>query len=702
MEMLYLWIKEYNNIKEESFIFSPSYDISYSYEENKLSIKRIASNNFYRLFNSNNNLMNLTAIMGENGSGKSSLLEFIRCASNAVDSNSKKYKFLAIYSDKVDDNIKLYWFSTLGNGDIRIDTEKEKVDKLDKNPFVGIISYDECFNPGAKPYIIRNKQKVNVNDTLIGRYTRYESEFFKESQVTVAHLTEGFNMLETEKQIACWKDVSMPFSLQTPYIYVYLENISMLIDEVTFTLQKVDEKTFKSSESDDKTLQRELLHRVRNRGNKRSIEVIQAQLVDQPKKIKEKINGILENIDQMRDDNIKSNHNITSVDIIRDHLICKAVFQFFILRLLSQVPKSQGKINNMLIYSNVIADIDNICNIWKENIVAAKDDVEMFCSPDFLIEIIDVCTEMSNVFPYKGETHTNKVMALKKCIHFLYDYGKFVVGDGLFIVKCSKEEFIEFFTAYRISTDGIYNCLRFKWSMSSGEYAFFNMYAWLYDARKQIEINSINDSNSILLLLDEVNAYMHPRWQQEYIKRLLDEIVIKLFKDYNVQVILTSHSPIILSDIPSSNVIYLKKGKNVSAKYRTSTFAQNIYSLYMNSFFLNGNENENIWVHGSFAEEYLKQLSDELNHINESLDVNLDERMRDIKASIELIGEDLIRMELMNKWYRVRQKIIKEEKVNFQDAFIADISEIVKLDNSQQEALKKFLRQFNIEKKNND
>lgn len=136
------------------------------------------------------------------------------------------------------------------------------------------------------------------------------------------------------------------------------------------------------------------------------------------------------------------------------------------------MPKSQGKIYNREIYSDVIADIDNICNIWKKNIVAAKDDVEMFCSPDFLIEIIDVCAELSNVFPYKGETHTNKVMVLKKCIHFLYDYGKFVVADRLFIVKCGKKEFIEFFTAYRISTDGIYNYLRFKWSMSSGEYAF--------------------------------------------------------------------------------------------------------------------------------------------------------------------------------------------------------------------------------------
>ncbi len=69
MELIYLWIEDYKNIKKEGFNFSPRFDVKY--DKNELTIE---PKDYTSIFSSN---INVTAIVGENGSGKSGLLEYI-------------------------------------------------------------------------------------------------------------------------------------------------------------------------------------------------------------------------------------------------------------------------------------------------------------------------------------------------------------------------------------------------------------------------------------------------------------------------------------------------------------------------------------------------------------------------------------------------------------------------------------------------
>jgi hypothetical protein len=73
MELLYLWIDYYKNIRQKGFNFSPQYDIYYE-DKQPLKIRKRTSvhANFF-----NEKFLNITTIIGENGSGKTSLLEFI-------------------------------------------------------------------------------------------------------------------------------------------------------------------------------------------------------------------------------------------------------------------------------------------------------------------------------------------------------------------------------------------------------------------------------------------------------------------------------------------------------------------------------------------------------------------------------------------------------------------------------------------------
>lgn len=82
MELVYLWVEEYKNIKEEGFNFSPRFECEFKAEYDgdgklkdncELVIK--PKEHLENFFGKN---INVTAIVGENGSGKSSVLDALR------------------------------------------------------------------------------------------------------------------------------------------------------------------------------------------------------------------------------------------------------------------------------------------------------------------------------------------------------------------------------------------------------------------------------------------------------------------------------------------------------------------------------------------------------------------------------------------------------------------------------------------------
>ena len=183
--------------------------------------------------------------------------------------------------------------------------------------------------------------------------------------------------------------------------------------------------------------------------------------------------------------------------------------------------------------------------------------------------------------------------------------------------------------------------LYFDWGLSSGETAMLDLYSKFYQIYQSIKNSEKKD---VLLLIDEADAYFHPQWQKDYVKDTLN-VAKQIFEGFGVQIILATHSPIMLSDITKQNVLYLKKEENGGTKVvpreeRQETFGANIFSLFKDTFFLEGSGI------GSFAEENLEEL---LKRIHDLKEIN-EEEIEYIKKRIMMIGDPFIRQKFENEF----------------------------------------------------
>ncbi|CAD7814523.1 hypothetical protein CHRY9390_02819 [Chryseobacterium aquaeductus] len=184
---------------------------------------------------------------------------------------------------------------------------------------------------------------------------------------------------------------------------------------------------------------------------------------------------------------------------------------------------------------------------------------------------------------------------------------------------------------------------------------------------------------NIILLLDEADLGFHPQWKKKYIK-ILTDFLPKIFEEIpgfeGVQIIFTTHDPLTLSDIPNSNVVYLKKeGEktkvlNQNEKPRKS-FGANITDLLADSFFINDG------LIGDFAkgkiEETIKWINLERHKkhsiYQQSYEIDEKEYIKH-KKIIELIDENVVRMKLAEMLDELKpeknfQKELAEKEIKY-------------------------------------
>ncbi|WP_019229257.1 AAA family ATPase [Sedimentibacter sp. B4] len=192
-----------------------------------------------------------------------------------------------------------------------------------------------------------------------------------------------------------------------------------------------------------------------------------------------------------------------------------------------------------------------------------------------------------------------------------------------------------------------------KGKYSSGEFYRGRIFLELYSAYIEIASKSSKNKN-ILLLIDEIDLYFHPSLQTKVINDVF-KFVDSVFNNYKVQIIFTTNNPFALSDIPSSNIIYLERG-NVIHK-SSNTFGANINTLLKDSFFMNS-------TIGEFSKQKINQVVNYLRDNYDKDDYCYNKITKEeAKYIISIIGEPIVKNKLEKLYYnKFTEDIVDQEK----------------------------------------
>lgn len=228
----------------------------------------------------------------------------------------------------------------------------------------------------------------------------------------------------------------------------------------------------------------------------------------------------------------------------------------------------------------------------------------------------------------------------------------------LMIVRCEDKE------AYKKNKDCV-DVIPFT-GLSSGErqiaytignvlYHLVNINSATQDDSDEKEHISFLKYRHVCMLMDEVELYYHPELQRRFVELLTNSIAsVNLREIDDVNITLVTHSPFILSDIPANNILCLQKTE--CGKPTGNTFGANIVDMLSESFFLDGTMGNIAKRHiDDFVQFYFlhkqKQEDARISPRRNDDMVNTFSKHKDrYKYVISIVGEEYLQRELQEMY----------------------------------------------------
>lgn len=599
MEIKFAWIEKYKNIEEQGFNFCPKHRFEYNPTTGVLTFQDRSDDVIEVFFGED--FLNVTAIIGENGSGKSNIIELIisRFASfgNGIDMPHN------IFGNEIFILDKMIFFTEGVNV-----TNRNELESLgfDFNSFEESIT--DCFPPPKFPNAL-----IDINNTYIFYSPSFDHRSLGDRKPNLFDISTNYLIF-----------VDRYFNLSTD---IENETIEIYPDLNSHVYAEV----------------------------KRHLDFIGANIQELPFKLPSYLNikvprltgnRFLEKSQEWIDENNPNFQYLLNFERDLHHNTSGKPEKFkqilaccFLGALMIKYPAEFSRLGNQ--------DLNNwIYNRQMPNQFGNVELNEKLEQVSTYFQILNELTaEVNHGYIDRDRTDSHP------------EKHEWEVSNEITIeVSDISIERIKKLHDLHVKITGPNPILTYYWGgLSSGERNLLNLFSRLYGFRNYYEDDDNHpDLDNIIVFLDEGASGFHPNWQKEYFSSLIKTLP-KMFcfdpeddspNGRKIQLILTSHSPFVASNLPKENIIFLKKdadGKcNVvdGLNQMKQTFGANIHTLLSDSFFLDG-------LIGDFAQGKIDWLVRFLNG-EEEMDIDEAEKITG------MVGEPLIKRYLEKEMEKLR------------------------------------------------
>lgn len=600
MEFLFIWFKEHFLFDRQGFQLSGEFRFDYDMENGTLAVSRnpLYVDGFYRLGNDSRQavITNITAVIGRNGAGKSTFLNFIK--KYLVPAQGLDFKDALVVYRHGEEHVVLY-----DGKDLEVNVVKEDA---------AIPDFMIRKNSEPKPYrsdtsfiffsnILDLSAEENLND-YYNLSTNYLIKGDKRNRVE-RHFDHGD---QSEIDVHRIEEINRQVIFVHDYETKFKDKLSIRIpSELQIVpIESDDPKNMMLGPYEE--IYRQIMYR----------------LIDSKTRTRQRLDK----------SNATDNYILSTMrkNLFYDRVYTAVVKSFF---------------KDLALYTNhPVVDSKELADAFNQH-------------PD--ADVLDSIDHMFNMLRRRSQRYENDriyrwVSAILDVLELIHKYVESrpswtdpVVSIPVQSDSLENSDSYVFVQKYRDSFHA-YPYLDFDWNgLSTGEKSFLNMFSRLY-TRSDSQVFGSNEklADHVVLLIDEGELYFHPEWQRQFVYNLIRFLGVAYGRQRGpqrkIQVILTSHSPFILSDMPNYNVNYVSGGDGGSIvttglEEDRQTFAANIHTLFMDSFYM-----EN----GTIGEVARIKIDHLLRDLFKSKNVKPEDRKR-MKKTIDLIGEVVIRRKLI-------------------------------------------------------
>lgn len=618
MKLIYSYINRFRNIHNQEVNFSERYTIHYVNGSLSFELKEVDGSAEYLY--GNGFMRDLRVIVGKTGSGKTNLLQLLGMDKWERHDSMKRDSYLMLYKTEEEDT---FLVECVG---------------LDIVGVTDLVTYDKdgnCENVYKFKYLLDNGEIVDVskvsfdeyeNTYIINAFDRYAFAHcpYQDERIEGVRMEEGF----LPRLVAPFgrSSASMECECLSEYVASFPEdsvkrNISFVIrwdnwqDKIQLDL---DEKLLKQDYWTYKSRAAEQRERNLRKG------IIQKK-IKYPKGSTPKSRFI---------------HDLMTDFAIYLRKWAECVDESY--------PKSLGDFWGRTIYELGIED---------PTILPDFQQISILKRINWLCQYLDYHTDEMfanrGLIWQAGQDVIDLFFLLDKLDdkYFTDEEFSIPVSEINWEGKSPMQQIFERIDQYRPDEVGVFTkeLLPYHWScVSSGEYQYAKVwgiveeYAIRVKHSKQGEDYRSAIQPNFIILMDEPECYMHPELCRRFISKM-SQVLQRRNPDTQLQVILTTHSPFMLSDVLSHQVIRMDYDEHglchIMQDTGSSYFAANIHSILADGFFLQ-------YTIGELSRQFLvdkfnlfKEMLEKKGSLSE-IDRGEIERMR---AFIPHIGDDMLR-----------------------------------------------------------